>query len=182
MCVWDGVEGRGVAVWVLWLVQSADTAPAATWSACAGCSVSVFDSQGRERLGAPAERLAAAASRPAGDVTPLGAAARPRDVAFERAWTTQAAESVRVRADELIAFAELRAGHGPVRDLLTRDMGREVREELADARNYLVWWALQASCQREPDGELTALIAGALQPVIVAFDWASRARLRQAGV
>ena len=140
----------------------------------------LFDSLGRERLGD--ERTAAAALRPDGGVVALGGALPPRDVAFERAWTVQAGESVHVRVDELLAFAELRAGHGGVRELATRDFGLEVREELADSRNYLVWWAQQASCAREPDGELTSMIARALQPVVVAFDWASKARLRQAGV
>jgi hypothetical protein len=61
-----------------------------------------------------------------------------RDVAFERRETVLAAG--RAPSAALIAFAEERAGTSDVRDVHRRDFGREVLEELADCRNYLVWW------------------------------------------
>lgn len=104
-----------------------------------------------------------------------------RDLAFERAWTEGAGAAARVGVVELVRFAELRAGDGPVRELATRDFAREVLEELADARNYLVWHALQASTGTPADGELTSGIAGALAGVAVAFDHAWWARQRERG-
>jgi hypothetical protein len=134
-----------------------------------------------------AERMAAECGRPSGNVSraiPLQASSRPapnRDTAFERAWTTQAAETVHVDAEGLNDFAELRAGDGPVRDLETRDFGREIVEELADARNYLTWRALQEMHRLEADGELTEMVAHALAAVTLAYDWAARIRQRATG-
>lgn len=68
-----------------------------------------------------------------------------RDAAAERRLTFQVAErewTSRVAAIRLVDFAEERAMPGPVRltrDGAPRDFILEVREELADARNYLVW-------------------------------------------
>jgi hypothetical protein len=45
-------------------------------------------------------------------------------------------------ADQLSAFAQQRAGDGPIRDPARRDMAREACEEIADGRNYLVWWRI----------------------------------------
>ena len=67
------------------------------------------------------------------------AVSEPRDLAWERLWSQSAARSAGVDAHYLTAFAEERSGEGPVRDLSTRDFLQEVLEELADARNYLVW-------------------------------------------
>jgi hypothetical protein len=104
-----------------------------------------------------------------------------RDVEFERAWTRQAGESARVDVDELVAFAELRAGGEIVWDLDDRNFAREVLEELADARNYLVWWALQEALRRDPDGEVTAAVTAALAAVAVAYAAALRGRARALG-
>lgn len=148
----------------------------------------LFDSQGRERLGASAERFAAASRAPrTGHVLPLGVADPPewypprpevqRDLQFERSWTRQAGESARARTiEQLITFAEARAGDGPVRELADRDFAREIREELADARNYLVWAARQEMANSEPDGEMTAAIAQTLACVTQAFDGALKIR------
>lgn len=103
----------------------------------------------------------------------------PRDFAFERSWTEQAAASAGATSDRLIAFAELRAGDGPVRDAAARNFGREVVEELADARNYLVWWAEQVVRSASLDelaGELSEAIGECLAAVSVAYEKAERAR------
>lgn len=103
-----------------------------------------------------------------------------RDLAFESMWTMMAAATVSVDPERLIAFAEQRAGDGPVRDMATRDFGREVIEELADARNYLVWMAAQLAGS-DDRGELAGLInealGGALASTVLAFDRAERVRL-----
>jgi hypothetical protein len=107
----------------------------------------------------------------------------PRNVAFERRWTSQAAEVVHVNAERLIEYAEHRAGPAPVRDLDTRNFAREVVEELADARNYLVWWAEQltrADNGSDETGEMTSEICAALSHVAAAFEHAERARHHQA--
>jgi hypothetical protein len=88
---------------------------------------------------------------------------------------------MRVDASELNRFAQLRAGDGPVRELATRDFTRELLEELADARNYSVWRALQEVVKPNPDGELTALVAGGLASIAASFDWATRIRRREQG-
>lgn len=108
--------------------------------------------------------------------------ATQRDFGSERTWTIRAGESRRVSVAQLVAFAEDRAGAGPVRDLETRDFGLEVREELADARNYLVWQLLQEFQSVELDDEVIELITRALESVVEAFDYAVRARLRKASV
>jgi len=68
-----------------------------------------------------------------------------------------------------------------VRDLASRDFGREVREELADARNYLCWMALQQMAVTDPDEELIALVLYALASVAQAYEYARRMKRRQAG-
>lgn len=103
-----------------------------------------------------------------------------RDLTFERMFTAEAGASVRMPVEELIVFSERRSP-GPIRDLPTRDFGREVLEELADSRNYLGWMAQQAYLSPTPDAELVALIAEALQGTIVTFTKAHAARLRWVG-
>jgi hypothetical protein len=106
-----------------------------------------------------------------------------RDVSFERMLTLQAGESVHARTvEQLVTFAEARAGDGPVHDRDGRDFPREVREELADARNYLVWAAEQEILKADPDGEMTAAIAETLACVTKAFDAALRVRNLRAGI
>lgn len=66
----------------------------------------------------------------------------PRDLAFERRWTTDAAQLLNVSprsVGALVAFAEARAREGGVTGFPARDLAREGLEELADARNYIVW-------------------------------------------
>jgi hypothetical protein len=64
-----------------------------------------------------------------------------RDLVVERALTSAAGNDQPVAALELSEFAEDRAGTGPVVDVEQRDFALEALEELADARNYLVWLA-----------------------------------------
>jgi hypothetical protein len=48
-------------------------------------------------------------------------------------------------AQRLSDLASYRAGPAPIEDLDGRDFDRETIEELADARNYLLWWRRQAN-------------------------------------
>lgn len=78
-----------------------------------------------------------------------------RDVTFELEATITAARSVNV--DHLNQFATLRAdAGGAYRPAPERDLHREVLEELADARNYLVWW-MQRVVAGEDDADPVAL-------------------------
>lgn len=64
----------------------------------------------------------------------------PRNLELERQRTMEpAALLFELRPITLCRLAELRAGSGPVVDIETREFDREVLEELADARNYIVW-------------------------------------------
>jgi alkylation response protein AidB-like acyl-CoA dehydrogenase len=104
---------------------------------------------------------------------------QPRDVMFERRWTALAAASARIDDDRLSSFAEQRAGDAPVRDLETRNFAREVLEELADARNYLVWWSQQVTAlddSSELTGEIIEQLGQSLASVATAFGAAERAR------
>jgi hypothetical protein len=137
----------------------------------------------RERTGRAAERLAAVAGRPAGDVVSLGPAkppSRPRDLAFERVLTAQAAEAGRVGSSVLIHFAEERAGAGHVRGAESRDFALEILEELADARNYGVWAAAQEMSRSDSDSQVLGEISDTLILIAQAFDAALRIRDRQA--
>jgi hypothetical protein len=137
----------------------------------------IGSSESRECVGGPAERLAAASARPAGDVVALGALRAPvRDLPFERTLTEQAAEAGSVGSAVLIHFAEERAGAGPVRDPDARDFPLEVLEELADARNYLVWLAGWVMAQPGHDPQVLAAISEVLILVAVAFDATLRLR------
>jgi hypothetical protein len=64
---------------------------------------------------------------------------RPRDVAFERAFTITAASGTGVNPTALIQLAEQRAPLEPIRDFLIRDHGLDGLEEGADWRNYVCW-------------------------------------------
>lgn len=102
-----------------------------------------------------------------------------RDLGFERRWTAQAATSVHADHERLSDYAEARAGSGPVIDLDSRNFAREVAEELADARNYLCWWAQQLAARddhQELAGEINQEIGQALSAVALAYEHAARAR------
>jgi hypothetical protein len=104
---------------------------------------------------------------------------RPRDIGFERRWTAQAAATVHADGNRLSDFAEARAGRAPVRDIATRNFAREVLEELADARTYLVWWLEQvvhAGGADELSGEITEALGQALAATALAYEHAGRAR------
>jgi hypothetical protein len=65
-----------------------------------------------------------------------------RDHTLERELTELAARSVGLVGDGGIgAFADFRALPGGVRPRSLEAWRREVAEELADARNYCLWWA-----------------------------------------
>lgn len=65
-----------------------------------------------------------------------------RDIAAERAITYRVAGDDAV-ANSIIGYSESRMLPGPWRDLLNRSFRRELLEELADARMYLMGWAQQ---------------------------------------
>lgn len=72
---------------------------------------------------------------------------RRRNLQLERDITEHAARIAGVSADELMQHAEGRAWrlsgeyvHDPMLVRIDVDQPRETREELADARNRLVWW------------------------------------------
>lgn len=90
-----------------------------------------------------------------------------RNVDRERADTIAAAAPMfRASAMSISAYAEQRAGTQPIRDHQTRDFATEALEELADARNYLVWWRQQPAAQPAA----LALIDTALAAVVDAYD------------
>jgi hypothetical protein len=61
------------------------------------------------------------------------------DPAFETEATVTAARQAGVDGRSLDAFANARRHPGPVTNHPTRDLSLDTYEELADARNYLVW-------------------------------------------
>lgn len=103
-----------------------------------------------------------------------------RVLEFERQVTRDAAARAHaIPPTRLIALAELRAGGAPVRDIETRDFGRELREELADGRNYAVWWIEQMGLCH-PNTPVYADVVGAigrsLAATAVAFHEAEQAQ------
>ncbi len=107
---------------------------------------------------------------------------RRRDIACERAVTLAAARGASAEHPErLIAFAEGRAarGSGELRNFAIRDFGLETLEELADSRNYLVWWRqqLDAVLGSEPIRQpLVAAVDRALGLVALAYEQVDQAR------
>lgn len=103
----------------------------------------------------------------------------PRNLALERQWTAEAARVGGTTSEALSTMAERRAGPGSVSDIDMRNFGHEVLEEIADARNYLVWWLEQVArgSRRHPHltGELTIAISRTLAAVTVAFAHAHEA-------
>ena len=71
--------------------------------------------------------------------------------------------------ESLVAFAQSRAGSGQVRNLLSRNMHREIREELSDALNYLCWLDDQKAVLDE--GGLNAGELAALHHICEAWRW-----------
>jgi len=78
--------------------------------------------------------------------------AMPRDVEWERRFTTEAARAVGVDPAGFIAFSEARILAGPLRRGYERDMLMEAREEFSDARNYLCWRAQQLVASGDATG------------------------------
>lgn len=106
-----------------------------------------------------------------------------RNIDVERLWTTEAAATRGAPPEALIELAEQRAGDGQIRDLTNRDFGMEALEELADTRNYLLWWVEQiiAKGGNIPAGaQLVRIISDVLAEVVVAFDAVSEVRDAQA--
>lgn len=95
---------------------------------------------------------------------------RERVVAVERELTVEAARRVGADPEPLYVFAEQRANKGPIRDFDSRDFEREVREELADARSYIIWGIQQA----QERGEDTERLFGVLARVASAYSVLTR--------
>jgi hypothetical protein len=98
-----------------------------------------------------------------------------RILEFERAATYNAANGY-CDPERLIVHAETRAHHlsgeyvnDPMDILPGRDRLRDVREELADGRNHLVWW-LQERQQNDPDDDRIDLALEALGYIALAYD------------
>lgn len=91
------------------------------------------------------------------------------DPAFESEATLTAARQAGVDGRALDAFAQARKQPGPVINHATRDFWQEDAEELADARNYTVWWLEQARA----DGTLTTERQWHLMQALggIAFVW-----------
>jgi hypothetical protein len=66
------------------------------------------------------------------------------DYAFEVEATRVAARQAGVSGEALNAFAIARKMPGVVKQHVTRDFYQDTAEELADARNYIVWWMEQS--------------------------------------
>jgi hypothetical protein len=75
-----------------------------------------------------------------------------RDPAFERQFARQAARTVGINPETLIAFAASRTLPGPLREGRDRDWIMEVREELGDGLNYCCWRAQQMYTSGHPEG------------------------------
>lgn len=95
-----------------------------------------------------------------------------RNLAREQELTREAARG-NVDPEALIEFAETRAG-GPLSSAyvsdaqlitLTRNRIRETQEELADARNHIVWWMAQ-----HPGHEKAHDVFQALGHIAIAYD------------
>lgn len=92
-----------------------------------------------------------------------------RDVVFGGEWTRSAASAVNAPVEDLIRFADTRAKDGPVKGLPGRDLIREGLEELADARNYVVWEAQRQYEGHKPDSGVIEHLGTALGYVAAAF-------------
>jgi hypothetical protein len=88
--------------------------------------------------------------------------------------TAQAADAAGVKSVVLTRFAEGRARPGAVLEPVGRDLSMEALEELADARNYLVWRAAAEWRSPHPNEDILADISEALVHVVRAFDTTMR--------
>jgi hypothetical protein len=91
-----------------------------------------------------------------------------RDIDRERNLVLRSASKPEF-AESLIAFAHNRAGNSNVRSVRSRNFHREIKEELADAVNYLCWLDDQKYL-RGIDG-LNAGELAALHHVTEAWRW-----------
>lgn len=99
----------------------------------------------------------------------------------ERYWTYDAARGIHhLEPAVLVDLAELRAGGGPVRSIDIRDFVQEVREELSDARNYLVWLRHQLDRGAHLNLDLVDVlrreVRGALADTALTFERVERIR------
>lgn len=97
---------------------------------------------------------------------------RPRDIAFERAFTATAATTAGHNPTQITRLAEQRAPLEPVRGLLVRDFGMDGMEEAADWRNYICWHAMHVDHIGRRDAvarQARAALGRALGAVVVGF-------------
>lgn len=101
---------------------------------------------------------------------------QPRNVQDEREITALPFEGAMPWA--LVNMAEARAPEEPVKDVTGRDFCQETLEELADARNYLVW-EIQKLEERGPvagTSPARARLDQALRSVALSFGLVQRAQ------
>ena len=97
-----------------------------------------------------------------------------RNIPLERGTTRLAAKGV-ADPDPIIEHAETRAHNQSgeyVADpgkVAPKDWLREIRAELADARNYLVWWLTELACTGQGDSPAGVDMQRALRHVIIAY-------------
>lgn len=106
-------------------------------------------------------------------------------VGRERRRTYAAGDVHGLKPLALVEFAEIRAGVEIVRGLDRRDFVQEVREELADGRNYFCWALERADRAAHLNmGRIAAVrqecMAG-LAATVLAFEHTERAALAMAG-
>lgn len=102
-----------------------------------------------------------------------------RDIRLEHEMTAAAARDVGANPDRLSDFADRRARPGPVL-CAGRDLELEAAEELADARNYVVWRLAQLEQLGHDSIRLHARrrrISRVLALVALAFDELDRGAL-----
>ena len=88
-----------------------------------------------------------------------------RNIPLERGTTRLAAKGV-ADPEPIIEHAETRA-HNQSGEYVA-DPGK-VRAELADARNYLVWWLTELACTGQGDSPAGVDMQRALRHVIIAY-------------
>lgn len=109
----------------------------------------------------------------------------PEPIRRDREWEAQATREMTrglaLDPEPLIAFATRRADsaqqeYGCDFPNLDRDLGLETADELADARNYVVWWLDAIRRDLAEGGDRVVHLQRALRHIALAFDEVRSAR------